>query len=69
MILVPLLGCNSYSDATTTIDELTEQDIPGAALNEPLESVTNHALRWWLLCRGLKASSSWRKNKLIERYV
>ena len=32
--------------------ELTEEDIQGAALKEPLESHTVHALKWWLLCRG-----------------
>ena len=29
--------------------ELTEDDIPGAALAEPLESHTVPALKWWLL--------------------
>ena len=49
-------------------EELTESDIPGAILEEPLEKATVHALKWWLLCRGIKAPSSWRKAKLIERY-
>ena len=55
--------------ATTsgTSEELTESDIPGAILEEPLEKATVHALKWWLLCRGIKAPSSWRKAKLIER--
>ena len=30
--------------------ELTEDDILGAALGEPLESHTVPALKWWLLC-------------------
>lgn len=48
--------------------ELTEEDIPGAALKEPLESHTVHALKWWLLCRGEKAPSSWKKAQYITRY-
>jgi hypothetical protein len=50
-----------------TSEGLTESDIPGAILEEPLEKATVHALKWWLLCRGIKAPSSWRKAKLIER--
>ena len=49
--------------------ELTEHDIPGAQLNEPLESATFPALRWWLLCRGVQALSSWKKAQLIERLI
>ena len=48
--------------------ELTESDIPGAILHEPLENATVHSLRWWLLCHGIQAPSSWRKAKLIERW-
>lgn len=47
--------------------ELNENDIPGATLEEPLESATVPALKWWLLCRGIKAPSSWRKPKLIDQ--
>lgn len=50
-----------------SLDELTEKDIPGAILNEPLENATIPELKWWLLCRGIQAPSSWRKAKLIER--
>lgn len=46
---------------------LTEEDIPGAMLNEPLETHTIPALKWWLLCRGIQVSSSMKKPKLIER--
>ena len=35
---------------------LTAADIPGADLSEPLESHAVPALRWWLLCRGLKGT-------------
>ena len=47
--------------------ELTENDIPGAALAEPLESHTVPSLKWWLLCRGIKVPSSWKKQQLIAR--
>ena len=33
---------------------ITEDDIPGAALKEPLESHTVVTLKWWLLCRDIK---------------
>ena len=46
---------------------LTPADIPGADISEPFESHTMPALRWWLLCRGISAPSSWRKKKLIDR--
>ena len=49
-----------------SLDGLTEKDIPGAILNEPLENATIPELKWWLLCRGIQAPS-WRKAKLIER--
>ena len=50
-----------------SVNELTEKDIPGAVLNEPLENATIPQLKWWLLCRGIQARSPWRKAKLIER--
>ena len=43
--------------------ELTEDDIPGAALSEPLESHTVPSLKWWLLCRGTKTLPSWKKQR------
>jgi len=52
---------------TRTVVELTEDDIPGAGLSEPLESHTVPALKWWLLCRGIKVPSSWKKQQVIER--
>ena len=48
--------------------ELTEADIPDAALDEPLEAHTIPELKWWLLCHGVHARSSLRKMELIERY-
>ena len=55
------------TSSTTVTVELTEQDIPGAVLHEPLESSTVTALRWWLLCHGVEAPASWRKPTLIEK--
>ena len=49
--------------------ELTEADIPGATLDEPLESSTVKSLRWWLLCHGIQVSTSLKKDKMIERLV
>lgn len=47
--------------------KLTEDDIPGAALTEPLESHTVVALKWWLLCRDIKVPTSWKKSRIIAR--
>ena len=47
--------------------ELTESDIPGAALSEPLEAHTLPALKWCLLCHGIKPPTSWKKPQLISR--
>ena len=47
---------------------LCAADIPGAELSKPFDKHTVAALRWWLLCRGIKAPSSWKKAQLIERY-
>ena len=44
-------------------------DIPGAELAEPLDKHPVTALRWWLLCRGIKVSTSVRKKDLIDRLV
>ena len=41
--------------------ELTEADIPGSALSEPLEASSIPQLRWWLLCHGICAPTSWKK--------
>ena len=59
-----MAGCGSQGAAAVSI-QLTEGDIPGAKLSEPLEKHTNHALRWWLLCRGIQVSVSLTKAKLI----
>ena len=48
---------------------LTKADIPGTFLCEPMASHTTPHLRWWLLCRGMKAPTSWYKQKLLNRFV
>jgi len=58
----------AMSDESNVILTLTEDDIPGASLKEPLEKHNIAALKWWLLCRGIQVSSSSRKMNLIERY-
>ena len=55
--------------ASPTVVNLTESDIPGALLSEPLASHTMPELRWWLLCRGIKVPTSWNKHKLLSRLV
>ena len=48
------MDTNSSVGTPTAIDvELTESDIPGASLNEPLDRHTIPELKWWLLCRGV----------------
>lgn len=57
----------SSSGDTCSTAELSENDIPGASLTEPLEAHNVAALKWWLLCRGIKVKSSSRKKEIIER--
>ena len=56
------------TDISASLVELIEADIPGAALEEPLEAHTIHQLRRWLLCHGDLAPSSLKKAQLIDRY-
>lgn len=58
---------DTSSSSTTVAVKLAGNDIPGAELEEPLETHGVPALQWWLLCRGIKAPSSWRKSQLIDR--
>ena len=51
----------------SSVIKLTEEDIPGATLNEPLESATLPSLRWWLLCHGIRVATSLKKDKVIEK--
>ena len=57
------------SSATTSGSEvtLTDEDIPGAKLSKPYIKHTMSALRWWLLCRAIKAPNSWKKQQLVDR--
>ena len=48
--------------------ELSEEDIPGAVIEQP-ENASVSQLKWWLLCRGFESPSSWKKAKLIEKLV
>jgi hypothetical protein len=54
---------------TTSISELTlsPEDIPGAVLSKPYARHTAAALRWWLLCRGVKVPSSLKKQLVLDR--
>ena len=60
-------GGGGVGDGSNVNVALTEEDIPGACLSEPYELHTNTELRWWLLCRGISAPSSWKKAQLVER--
>ena len=42
---------------SSVVVELTESDRPGPALSEVH---TVHALKWCLLCHGIKAPTSWK---------
>ena len=48
--------------------ELTKHNIPGARLTGAKDGYTMSELKWWLLCRGVKAPNSWNKKQLISRY-
>ena len=54
-------------DAGQSSVELNDTDIPGAHLDEPFEAHNVAALRWWLLCRGIKLTPSLRKHQIIAR--
>ena len=55
--------------ASPTAVTLAESDVPGALLSEPMASHTMPELKWWLLCRGIKVPTSWKKQKLLSRLV
>ena len=63
------LSAQAVTDRSTSLPQVTlsPEDIPGAALPEPFEQHTVSALRWWLLCRGIKVPTSWRKKMVIDR--
>ena len=67
---VPLLiyvGLASMTDESAVEVKLTEEDIPGAKVDEPMEKHAIPELKWWLLCRGVRAPSSLKKQQLIDR--
>ena len=45
-----------------TAIELNKGDIPGTHLSKPFEPHSVQALKWWLLCWGIKAPSTWKKS-------
>ena len=45
-------------DRATVVIQLSEHDIPGAFLSEPIDRHTMPELWWWLLCRGVKVPAS-----------
>ena len=47
--------------------ELTKSDIFGVCLDEPMDHHTMPQLKLWLMCRGIKAPSSWKKENLVDR--
>ena len=57
--------------STTSIPKLTlsPEDIPGPVLYKPFARHTAAALRWWLLCRGVKVPSSLKKQLVLDKYV
>ena len=59
------VGSSSAPDLETV--ELTASDIEGAHLDEPVDKHTVVSLRWWLLCHGIKASTSWKKSELVTQ--
>ena len=59
-------SCRSGSSLVAI--KLIAEDIPGAELEEPLARHGVPALQWWLICRGIKIPSTWRKSQLIDRY-
>ena len=64
----PTPGTSSGTDSATIPPVLTEQDITGAALNEPLDQHTMPELRWWVLCHGIQVTASSRKNQRFSQY-
>lgn len=53
--------------STSVEVQLTDADVDGAELNEPLERATVCALRRWLTCHGVNFAANTRKPELIER--
>ena len=52
--MLPRISADKDATSPAMAVELTEADIPGALIDEPLKALNVAALRWWLLCRGIK---------------
>lgn len=67
------MDANSGSLASTGSEpssvEVAGADVPGAALDEPLDRHNVAALRWWLQCHGIKPVPSWKKQQLISSFT
>ena len=59
----------SACDSEVVAVALTEEDIPGACLDEPFECYNIPELKWWLLCRGVIAPTSWKMHQIIAKFV
>ena len=46
---------------------LTEDDVPGSSLSEPMEEQNVLALKWWLLCYDVEVASNIRKKQLLDQ--
>ena len=56
------------SDANSQqVVHLTEADVPGASLTEPLERQSVPSLRRWLLCHEVEMPCSARKKHILEK--
>ena len=55
------------AEASLTVVELEEGDVPGALLDEALEAHNMAALRTWLTCHGVVVATSLKKGALINK--
>ena len=67
VIWVTVCECMILSSDQATVIQLNTCDIPGVFVSKPIECYTMPELRWWLLCKGIKALASWNKKKLLSR--
>ena len=61
-----MVSTSSATGGMAVTITLEPSDIPGAALEEPFEAHTMPALRWWLLCRDIKAPVSSKKQLITK---
>ena len=61
-------GATANSLCPVSVTRQIAADIPGANLSEPWESHAAATLRWWLLCRGMKPPTRWRKKQSYTRW-